>query len=1286
MTFTFPVQRGDRGRLLNLLRRTLLAALGVLCLLTPLVAAAQSVDSIVVKVRDGALPPGATALPAAMQQAVQSALGVPFAAAGRTRDGAFTLALSSPLDLDAARAALNRLRLDAGVLYANVAPGPPVPATGGLPTNRLIVRYKDTALTSLARAGLALDAGRVARLTAVAGVAVAWMRGGHDGSNVLQMLQRLPIAEVEAIAARIAQEADVDYAQPDYIRTAQIVPTDPCYASASIVGCNGGYQWDLFDPVGGINMPGAWDITTGSAAINVAVIDTGALFNHPDLAGRFVGGYDMIKDCAVANDGQPGSCTWTSQTPAMTSRDSDAADPGDWVTSAENTGNSTTPPYFWFQGCGFGNSSWHGTHVAGTIGAVPNNGIGIAGINWVSKIVPVRVLGKCGGYTSDIADAMVWAAGGPVLDPLTTLPIPNPNPARVLSLSLGGSGSCDTLSQNAITAALNLGAVVAVAAGNSNGNAANFSPASCSGVITVAATIKNGARARYSNYGAAVEIAAPGGNADGVDPDVLSTLNSGATSPNPSGYNYARYAGTSMATPHVTGVASLMLSVNPALTPAQVLSKIQTTARVFPTPGPACNSPPQASACNCTTALCGAGILNAAAAVAAAGSPAGSLPLTVTRAGAGTGTVTSVPAGITCGATCAANFASASTVTLTAAPNAGSTFTGWSGDCTGASLSCVLSMDAAKSVTATFGLAPDDNFPPAGQLPAGWTIATGVDANWRVASDSTNSGPFSLKSALIGDGESAGIQVSGTYAAGNVAFAYRVSSETNFDFLKFYIDGVLKLSASGTVAWTLVSYPVAAGAHTFKWAYSKNSSVSAGSDAAWIDSVVLPAAAGVTFALTVARTGAGTGTVTSNPAGISCGATCTASFSSGSSVTLTAAPNAGSNFTGWSGSCTGTSLSCVLTMNAAKNTTATFGLAPDDNFPPAGALPAGWTTAPGANAGWVVASDSTNSGPFSLKSATIADSQSAAIQVSGTYAAGNITFAYRVSSEAAADFLQFYIDGVLNTSASGTVAWTPVSFPVAAGAHTFKWVYSKNGSVAVGSDAAWIDTVVLPAAGAGTFALTVTPAGAGTGTVTSNPAGISCGATCTASFGSGSSVTLTAAPNAGSNFTGWSGSCTGTSLSCVLTMDAAKSATATFGVVVVGDDNFPPAGALPAGWTKASGADASWRVASDSTNNGPFSLKSAVISDGESAGIQVAGTYAAGNIAFAYRVSSEANFDFLRFYIDGVLKLSASGAVAWTPVSFPVAAGAHTFKWVYVKSNNVSAGSDAAWIDTVVLP
>ena len=609
-----PSPTSRRAPAFRWLRSVTLAAALALGLATPMAASADTIDAIVVRYAETAVPVQATELPAAQYARVAEALGVTFSVTGRTRDGGFVIGFPRSIDVDAVRAALNKLRLDPSLLYANVAPGAPVRDTTGRPTDRLIVKYRDPALIDLARAGYPLDSARVGRVATEAGQAVTWLRGTHDGANVLRMFQRLPIGDVEDIAARIAQDPGVEYAVADRIRSAQVVPTDPCYASASVAACNGGYQWDLFDPVGGIAMPAAWDITTGSAGIRVAVLDTGALPNHPDLAGRFVGGYDMIAECATGNDGQPVACAWSSQVPAMTSRESDASDPGDWITSAEANGlGSSAPPYDWFKTCPVDTSSWHGTHVAGTIGANPNNGIGITGINWVSPIVPVRVLGKCGGYDSDINDAMVWAAGGSV----PGVPA-NANPARVISLSLGGGGSCDAAQQSAINTALGLGTVVVVAAGNNNQNAANFSPASCSGVITVAATTQFGLRARYSNYGTSVEIAAPGGNAASGQLDILSTLNSGTTSPSGTGYNYVQYAGTSMATPHVSGVASLMLSANPSLTPAQVLSKIQTTARVFPTTGAACAVTPANVTCNCTTSLCGSGILNAAAAVASA--------------------------------------------------------------------------------------------------------------------------------------------------------------------------------------------------------------------------------------------------------------------------------------------------------------------------------------------------------------------------------------------------------------------------------------------------------------------------------------------------------------------------------------------------------------------------------------------------------------------------------------------------------------------------------------------
>ena len=244
------------------------------------------------------------------------------------------------------------------------------------------------------------------------------------------------------------------------------------------------------------------------------------------------------------------------------------------------------------------NSSWHGTHVAGTISAITNNGQGVAGVARSARILPVRVLGKCGGLLSDITDGMRWAAG------LSSPGVPNnANPARVLNLSLGGGGACGPTYADAISAVRQQGATIVVAAGNSDSDASGFRPANCDGVITVAATNRQGGRASYSNFGNVVEIAAPGGEtrpnlADGV----LSTLNTGTTTPGADNYQF--YQGTSMATPHVAGVAALLYGINPSFTPDQIVAVLQRTPQPFPAVGTPCN-----------TSICGAGILNAAAAV-----------------------------------------------------------------------------------------------------------------------------------------------------------------------------------------------------------------------------------------------------------------------------------------------------------------------------------------------------------------------------------------------------------------------------------------------------------------------------------------------------------------------------------------------------------------------------------------------------------------------------------------------------------------------------------------------
>jgi serine protease len=423
-------------------------------------------------------------------------------------------------------------------------------------TDRIIVKYRAVPATAAAQATQA----RGAELSAARfGVAMSRVRTTALGSQVLRADRRLSLAEAERLAADIAaSDPNVEYAEPDRIMRRTLTPNDTRYNE----------QWHYFESTGGINAPAAWDKSTGTGVV-VAVIDTGHR-PHADLAANLLPGYDFIGDTAVANDGN--------------GRDSDASDPGDWLNAGEcGPGDPAT----------FESSSWHGTHVAGTIAAVTNNSSGVAGVAFNAKVVPARVLGKCGGYTSDIADAIVWTSGGAV----SGVPA-NANPAKVLSISLGGGGACGTTTQNAINSARSRGASVIVAAGNSNANSANFSPANCAGVVTVAATGRNGGKASYSNFGATVEVAAPGGS--GGANSVLSTLNAGQQGPGAD--SYAFYNGTSMATPHVSGVVALMLSAKSTLTPDEVTSILQSTARPFPA----------------TCSQCGSGIVNANAAVDAA--------------------------------------------------------------------------------------------------------------------------------------------------------------------------------------------------------------------------------------------------------------------------------------------------------------------------------------------------------------------------------------------------------------------------------------------------------------------------------------------------------------------------------------------------------------------------------------------------------------------------------------------------------------------------------------------
>ena len=421
---------------------------------------------------------------------------------------------------------------------------------------RFIVKYKDgatdvatpTALaSSLKAAAAAVPAaqGRALGLQKLRTLAI--------GPTVVKADRPLDVAESELLMRRLAADPNVEYVEVDQLMRATLTPNDARLSE----------QWGFGTSNASINVRPAWDKATGTGVV-VAVIDTG-ITNHADLNANILPGYDFISDAAMARDGG--------------GRDNNANDEGDWYAANE---------------CGAGypasNSSWHGTHVAGTIAAVTNNSTGVAGTAYNAKVVPVRVLGKCGGYTSDIADAIVWASGGTV----SGVPA-NANPAEVINMSLGGSGSCSATYQNAINGAVSRGTTVVVAAGNSNTNVSSAVPANCANVIAVAATTSAGARASFSNYGAGIDVSAPG-------QAILSTLNSGTTVPGSA--SYASYNGTSMAAPHVAGVVALVQSVAPtALSPAAVETLLKNTVR--PLPG-ACSGG------------CGAGIVDANAAVTAA--------------------------------------------------------------------------------------------------------------------------------------------------------------------------------------------------------------------------------------------------------------------------------------------------------------------------------------------------------------------------------------------------------------------------------------------------------------------------------------------------------------------------------------------------------------------------------------------------------------------------------------------------------------------------------------------
>lgn len=463
------------------------------------------------------------------------------------------------------------------------------------------------------------------RLRNASHVARGWNIGGP--LSVVQLGREQRGEQLAATLAALHADPDVEFAVPDQrVKSHAYTPNDPLYATD---------QWYLQGTqVAAIRAHDAWDITRGgnspaTSNVVVAVLDSGIRLDHPDLAGKLLPGWDFVSTALVSNDGDG----W----------DADANDPGDYMTAED-----LQHPDFVDGECGGGDdrdqptaSSWHGTRVAGLIAAASDNGIGIAGTAFNVRLLPVRVLGKCGGYVSDVIAGMYWAAGMAPPPPYMQTPIPpvNENPARVINMSLGTDNPCTSSASAVYRVAVRQitdhGTLIVASTGNSG--AAVGSPASCEGVLAVAGLRHVGTKVGYSNLGPEVGIAAPAGNCVNVAPGsaclfALNTItNLGTTTPASNGYSTALVqatVGTSFSTPLAAGTAALMLSVNPNLTPAQLIQHIRASARPFPTVSdtvpapPACVSPTvspvQNAECICSTAWCGAGMLDTHAAVLAA--------------------------------------------------------------------------------------------------------------------------------------------------------------------------------------------------------------------------------------------------------------------------------------------------------------------------------------------------------------------------------------------------------------------------------------------------------------------------------------------------------------------------------------------------------------------------------------------------------------------------------------------------------------------------------------------
>ncbi|MDI6778973.1 MAG: S8 family serine peptidase [Bacteroidota bacterium] len=687
--------------------------------------------------------------------------------------------------------------------------------------------------------------------------------GGKPGFIYQHAIKGFSIKVPAAAISKIMNNPNIAYIEEDQIVLASVTQSNA--------------TWGI-DRIDQRNLPLDTEYNydyTGSG-IDVYVLDTGIRLDHVEFGGRAVFGYDAFGG-----------------------------------TGADGNG--------------------HGTHVSGTIGGT------IYGVAKSVKLYAVRVLDNSGsGTTAGVIAGIDWVTGHHTTN------------AAVANMSLGGGAS--TSLDNAVKNSIADGVTYVVAAGNSSANACNYSPARVPEAITVGATTSSDGFASYSNYGSCVDILAPGTN-------ITSAWHTSTTATN-------TISGTSMASPHVAGVAVLYLQENPSATPASVANAIVTNATsgvITSVPSGTSNlllyslfppttipvAPILSSPANGAT-----GVSTSPTLTWNASSGATSYRLQVSTSSAFTTTLVD-QSGIT-STSYSLTGLSSGTIYYWRVNATNSTGT--------SNWSSVWSFTTATPVI-TIGEAVDNT---------SLTWTTGGNKNWFGQTAVSYYGGDAAQGGAITHSQNTWVEATVT-GPGTLTFYWKVSSEVNYDFLRFYIDGVQQTRISGTVDWQLKTYSITAGSHTLRWTYTKDGSVSSGSDTGWLDK-----------------------------------------------VEFTATP--------------------VITIGEAVDNTSLT-----------------WTT--GGNKNWFGQTAVSYYGGDAAQGGAITHSQNTWVEATVT-GPGTLTFYWKVSSEVNYDFLRFYIDGVQQTRISGTVDWELKTYSITAGSHTLRWTYTKDGSASRGSDTGWLDKVV----------------------------------------------------------------------------------------------------------------------------------------------------------------------------------------------------------------------------------